>query len=75
MRQVRGCIEEGLSQAELEPQDVDVVLRTGGSSQLPAFNAALDELFGVGKVEARPAFSSVAAGLAEVAASTDWDRV
>jgi hypothetical chaperone protein len=64
---VRRCIQDALVQADLDTSDIDVVIRTGGSSLLPAFNAVLDELFGAGKVEARPAFSSVAAGLAQLA--------
>jgi hypothetical chaperone protein len=67
MEEVRRCIETALEQANLAPADIDIVIRTGGSSLLPAFNAVLDELFGAGKVEARPAFSSVAAGLAKIA--------
>lgn len=67
MDAVRRCIEEALDQADLDTEHVDAVIRTGGSSLLPTFNAVLDELFGAGKVEARPAFSSVAAGLAQLA--------
>jgi len=58
--------------ANLDAGEVDLVVRTGGSAQIPAFNVVLDELFGAGKVEARPAFSSVASGLAEISAREDW---
>ena len=72
MTDIRTCIEEALDQADLDPDAIDLVVRTGGSSQLPAFNGVLDDLFGVGKVEARPAYSSVASGLAEIGSRTDW---
>jgi len=72
LRRVRASIKETLAMAQLHPREVDVVIRTGGSALLPAFNVMLDELFGAARVEAKPAFSSVAAGLAELAATTNW---
>ena len=72
IRRVRLCIESALDQASLSPRDIDVVIRTGGSSLLPLFNDMLGDLFGAARVERRPTFTSVAAGLAQVAAEEDW---
>jgi hypothetical chaperone protein len=75
IRQVRECIERALNNASISPHDVDVVIRTGGSSLLPLFNDMLDDLFGAKRVESRPTFSSVAAGLAEMASRENWGSV
>ena len=48
----------------LRLQEIDRVVRTGGSSQIPLFVELLNELFGPQKVLAIDAFSSVTAGLA-----------
>jgi molecular chaperone DnaK (HSP70) len=42
---------------------VDLVIRTGGSSNVPAFVETLTELFGADRVQARHSFDSVAHGL------------
>ncbi|MCS5595440.1 MAG: Hsp70 family protein [Porticoccaceae bacterium] len=52
-----------LSKAELEATDIDLVLRTGGSSLIPAVKDILDNQF-AGKVVEHDPFTSVAAGLA-----------
>jgi len=48
----------------LEPAQIDAVVKTGGSSSIPAFNAMLARLFTPHKVIAANPFSSVTAGLA-----------
>ena len=45
---------------------IDAVLRTGGSAQIPCFVALLEERFGAAKVRAMDTFSSVTAGLAVI---------
>lgn len=70
--EIRGAIEGAIQRAELEPSDIDVVIRTGGSSLLPIFNDMLDDLFGAVRVEARPPFTSVATGLADTASRIQW---
>ena len=52
-----------LSKADLEATDIDLVLRTGGSSLIPAVKDILDNQF-TGKVVEHDPFTSVAAGLA-----------
>lgn len=48
----------------LEPDEIDAVVRTGGSSSIPMFVEMLGETFGKEKVVASNTFSSVTAGLA-----------
>jgi hypothetical chaperone protein len=62
LAEVERCLLRAVSEAGLEPERVDTVLRTGGSSRLPAFRARLDRLF-PGKVSDRDAFTAVAKGL------------
>ena len=49
--------------AGLDPADIDVVIRTGGSSQIKAVREILERLF-PGRVTEHDPFTSVAAGLA-----------
>jgi hypothetical chaperone protein len=52
-----------LNKAGLQASDIDLVLRTGGSSLIPAVKDILDNQF-AGKVVEHDPFTSVAAGLA-----------
>ena len=52
-----------LAKADLCAEDIDTVLRTGGSSLIPAVKDILDNQF-AGKVVKHDPFTSVAAGLA-----------
>ena len=61
--QVRSGVDETLARAGLEPGSIDLVLRTGGSSLIPAVKRILEEVFPERVVEHDP-FTSVAAGLA-----------
>lgn len=56
-----------IADAGLTPDDIDVVIRTGGSSQIPVFVKMLQQRFGEGKVRSIDAFSSVTAGLGIIA--------
>jgi hypothetical chaperone protein len=67
MKVVAERIEDGLDQAGVKPGDVDVVLRTGGSSSIPAFTRVLDEYFDPEIVKERPVFTTVVHGLAAFA--------
>lgn len=64
---VERCLLHAVADAGLEPEQVDVVLRTGGTSRLPAFATRLQRLF-PGRVRDRDAFTAVAKGLAARAA-------
>lgn len=57
-------IDETLRAAGLKPEDVDVVLPTGGSSLIPAVQRVLDETFGAQKVRHQDVYTSVVKGLA-----------
>lgn len=48
----------------LEPEEIDSVVTTGGSSNIPLFAELLARIFGVKRVIAADVFSSVTAGLA-----------
>jgi molecular chaperone DnaK (HSP70) len=48
----------------LEPEQIDAVVKTGGSSNVPVFSAMLGSIFGPEKIKASNAFSSVTSGLA-----------
>lgn len=52
-----------LDKAGAAPEEVEVVLRTGGSSSIPSFVTGLESIFGPEKVYERPVFSTVARGL------------
>ena len=63
-RSVEQCIDRALNAAGLGADDIDVVLRTGGSSRIPLFERLLRNKFGPLKIEDMDAFTSVASGLA-----------
>lgn len=67
-RRVDACMDEALAKAGLRATDVDVVLRTGGSSRIPLFQRLLAAKFGESRLREIDAFTSVAAGLAIAAA-------
>jgi hypothetical chaperone protein len=48
----------------LEPAQIDAVVKTGGSSSIPAFTAILGRIFGSERVKSSDLFNSVTAGLA-----------
>ena len=61
--QFRDSIDEILKVVDLESDDIDLVIRTGGSALIPAFSNILDARFPHKVVEHDP-FTGVAAGLA-----------
>lgn len=61
---VRETILRTLKSAGLTTDDIDIVVRTGGSSLVPVFEQMLMEMFGKDKVTEFDPFTSVAAGLA-----------
>ncbi len=56
-------VDETLARSGLRPADIDVVIRTGGSSQIPVFQRMLARKFGEDKVRSLDVFSSVTSGL------------
>jgi hypothetical chaperone protein len=65
---VENVLLETLTASGLEVGQVDAVVKTGGSSNIPLFVGLLQGIFGPGKVKASNPFSSVVAGLAIKAA-------
>ena len=63
-------IKEAENLAGIRPQDLDLVLTTGGTSLIPAIRTMLEERFGAEKLKKRDTFTSVATGLAIVAQYT-----
>jgi hypothetical chaperone protein len=59
----RAAVDETLVKASMSAQDIDLVIRTGGSSLIPAVRQILDNKFPNKVIEHDP-FTSVAAGLA-----------
>lgn len=60
---IQEAIDHTLSQSNLDIKDIDLVLRTGGSSLIPAIKKILEDRF-PGRVVEHDPFTSVAAGLA-----------
>ena len=57
------AVDDTLARVALRPQDIDIVLRTGGSSLIPAVRRVLDRRF-PGRVVEHDPFTGVASGLA-----------
>jgi hypothetical chaperone protein len=62
-RDITERLDTVLRDANMTPADIDAVIRTGGSSQIPLFVNLLEERFGAEKVHDIDAFSSVTSGL------------
>jgi hypothetical chaperone protein len=67
-REVAACVDRAVAAAGLRHADIDVVLRTGGSSRIPRYVRMLAEKFGEEKLQEMDVFTGVASGLA-IAAS------
>jgi hypothetical chaperone protein len=63
MARLADLIDQVLAHARLEPEGIDVVVRTGGSSQIVAVRQLLERRF-PGRVTEHDPFTSVAGGLA-----------
>lgn len=60
---VQEHLQETLAKSGLKAEQVDVVIRTGGSSQIAVFHEMLCKTFGREKVRSLDTFSSVTSGL------------
>ncbi len=60
-------LDETVHASGLRPAEIDVVIRTGGSSQIPLFQQLLAHKFGTDKVKAIDIFGSVTSGLGVIA--------
>jgi hypothetical chaperone protein len=64
LERIEQVILAALRAAGIEAVQVGLVLSTGGSSRIPAFQRLLESHFGVAKVQEQDAFGSVVRGLA-----------
>ena len=63
-REIATRVQDTVSRSGLSPDEMDAVVRTGGSSQIPCFIDLLVEQFGPDKLHLENTFSGVTAGLA-----------
>lgn len=76
VRTIATCIDRAVAAAGITPAEIDIVLRTGGSSRIPRFVKMLTEKFGIEKLREMDVFTGVASGLAVAAADdTMWQRL
>ena len=64
---INAGLDQVLQRAGLASDQIDVVLRTGGSASIPLYIDLLEARFGKDRVVAQDAFTSITAGLAIVA--------
>jgi hypothetical chaperone protein len=63
-RRIRECLLDTLRRSGKEPDEIDAIVRTGGSAQIPHFVKMLGDILSPDKVVLADVFSSVTAGLA-----------
>ncbi len=63
-RRIEACLLDAVERSGLQLSEIDTVVRTGGSAQIPCFIEMLGRIFGPDKVFLSDVFSGVAAGLA-----------
>ena len=63
-RAIAARVQDTMERSGLGPDEIDAVVRTGGSSQIPCFISLLAEHFGAEKLRLENTFSGVTAGLA-----------
>ena len=61
---VEKVLLDTIAKSGLEPDEIDAIVKTGGSSSIPLFTEMLVRLFGKEKVKQSSSFTSVVAGLA-----------
>jgi hypothetical chaperone protein len=63
-QQIEQVLMDTVTASGLEPGQIDAVVKTGGSSNIPVFSLLLERIFGSDRVKASDVFNSVTAGLA-----------
>ncbi len=63
-RRIKGCLLDALERSGMEAGEIDAVVRTGGSAQIPCFVEMMGRIFGPEKVVLSDVFSGVTSGLA-----------
>jgi hypothetical chaperone protein len=70
-QRIETCLLDTLARSGLRAQEIDAVVRTGGSAQIPCVIEMMGRIFGPDKIVLSDVFSSVTAGLAVCAAIED----
>jgi hypothetical chaperone protein len=68
LAQIQGCVDELLLRGGITSERIDRVFLTGGTAQIPAVRALFADMFGKDRVAGGGEFTSVADGLALLAA-------
>jgi RNase H-fold protein (predicted Holliday junction resolvase) len=63
-QRIEACLLDTLARSGLQISEIDAVVRTGGSAQIPCFIHMLERIFGPQKVVLSDVFSGVTSGLA-----------
>ena len=63
-KRIEACLLDTLARSGLEASEIDTVVRTGGSAQIPYFVEMMGRVFGPEKVVLSDVFSGVTSGLA-----------
>jgi hypothetical chaperone protein len=63
-RRIEDCVLDTVERSGLRRDEIDALVRTGGSAQIPLFIEMMERLFGPEKVVRADVFNSVTAGLA-----------
>ena len=63
-QEIEKVLLETVTASGLKPGEIDAVVKTGGSSNIPVFSEMLSRIFGSDRVKASDMFNSVTAGLA-----------
>ncbi len=63
-RRIKACLLDTLERSGLQVDEIDAVVRTGGSAQIPCFIEMMGRIFGPEKVVLSDVFSGVTSGLA-----------
>jgi hypothetical chaperone protein len=64
VKRIEACVVDTVERSGLDFDEIDAVVRTGGSAQIPCFIEMMERIFGSEKVVLSSVFSGVTSGLA-----------
>jgi hypothetical chaperone protein len=64
LQQIEDVLLDTVAASGLQTRQIDAVVKTGGSSNIPIFSELLENIFGPEKIKSSNTFSSVTSGLA-----------
>ncbi len=70
---IEGAVDQAIAQSGLEPDQIDKVFLTGGTSFVPAVRDIFHRRFDPARIETGGEFESIASGLALIGRETDLD--